>query len=123
MSARLELLYQKRLLPLETFKQLSAARKARNDLSHEGKHPSVDDAQSAYAGVCSLLSLALNGGRPPLFDLNLSDHSLSDPFAPPRPIKGEPEFWMEIPKLPGEQELELAEAKMREKMQASDTTT
>ena len=120
MSARLELLYQKGSLPLEIFRQLSVARKARNDLSHQGKHPSEDDAQSAYAGVCGLLSLALNGGRPPLLDLNLSDHSLSDPFAPPRAFKGEPEFWMEIPKLPGEQELELAEAKLRGRMQAWD---
>jgi len=120
MSARLELLYQKGSLPLEIFKQLSVARKARNDLSHQGRHPSEDDAQSAYAGVCGLLSLALNGGRPPLLDLNLSDHSLSDPFAPPRAFKGGPEFWMEIPKLPGERELELAEAKLRGRMQAWD---
>ncbi|MCF3630494.1 hypothetical protein RJ527_04505 [Thalassospiraceae bacterium LMO-SO8] len=112
-SARIELLFQKRLLTLDTFKALSVARKARNDLSHEGKHPSEDDARSAYEGVCGLLSVALTGERPPLLDLDLADHALSDPFAPPEPLKGAPEFWMEIPKLPGELELEKAEASLR----------
>lgn len=114
-SARVELLFQKGLLSLDTFKALSVARKARNDLSHEGKHPSENDARKAYEGVCGLLSVALSGERPPLFDLDLADHSLSDPFAPPRPLKGEPEFWMEIPKLPGEADLERAEAKLRDR--------
>ncbi len=111
-SARLEMLFQKGLLPLDTLKSLSAARRARNDLSHEGKHPSEDASRNAYEGVCGLLSVALAGERPPLFDLDLADHALSDPFAPPRPLEGEPEFWMEIPKLPGELDLEKAEASL-----------
>ncbi len=98
---------------MDTFKALSVARKARNDLSHEGKHPSEGDSRSAYEGVCGLLSVALTGERPPLFGLDLANHALSDPFAPPERLKGEPEFWMEIPKLPGELELEKAEASLR----------
>ncbi|WP_152536401.1 hypothetical protein [Sphingobium sp. C100] len=112
-SARLELLSQKKMLPADTFTALSKARKARNDLSHEGKHPSEKDAYSAYEGVCGLLTVALGGKRPALFDLDLTNHSLSDPFAPAKSLAGEPEFWMEIPKLPGELELERAEAKLR----------
>jgi hypothetical protein len=112
-SARIELLFQKRLLKLETFKALSAARKARNDLSHAGKPPCEADARSAYEGVCGLLSATLNGERPPLFDLDLTNHTISDPFAPPQRLEGEPEFWMEILKLPGELELEKAEAELR----------
>ncbi|HQV05073.1 MULTISPECIES: hypothetical protein [unclassified Novosphingobium] len=112
-SARLELLYQKGVIPAETFGALGKARKARNSLSHEGKHPSERDAYASYEGVRGLLSIALDGMRPALFDVDLADHSLSDPFAPPKRLEMQPEFWMEIPKLPGELELERAEAKSR----------
>lgn len=111
-SARIEMIFQKGIVPSEIVAALSHARKARNDLSHEGKHPTETDVLSAYKGVCGLLTAALDGERPPLFDLDLSDHALSDPFAPPKPI-GEPTHWMAIPKLPGEAELEQAEAARR----------
>jgi hypothetical protein len=111
-------LFQKGALTLETLKVLSTARKARNDLSHEGRHPTEGEASSAYQSACELLSVALNGEKPPLLNLDLSDHALSDPFASPRPLAGEPEFWMEIPKLPGEQELEQAEARLRSTFRA-----
>lgn len=109
-SARVEMLFQKGILSKETVKSLSSARKARNDLSHEGKHPTQADALSAYDGVCGLMTVALEGERPPLFALDLSDHLMSDPFDPPKRLTVEPTHWMEIPKLPGELELERAEA-------------
>lgn len=112
-SARIEMLFQKGVLSKETVASLSRARKARNDLSHEGTHPTQSDALSAYDGVCGLLTVALDGERPPLFDLDLANHVLSDPFAPPKRLTFEPTHWMEIPKLPGERELELAEAAFR----------
>ena len=112
-SARLELLYQKKLLSLDTFKALSLARKARNDLSHNGEPPSEASSRNAYEGVCGLLSIALTGQRPPLFDIDLTNHVISDPFAPPLAIEGQPQFWMEIPKLPGELDLEKSEASLR----------
>lgn len=112
-SARIEMLFQKGTISQAILGALSVARKARNVLSHEGKHPAQADAEAAYEGVCGLLAVALPKMQLPLFDLNLHDHSLSDPFAPPRKLVGEPEFWMEIPKLPGEAELEKAEAKLR----------
>ncbi|KQP61560.1 hypothetical protein ASF39_02470 [Methylobacterium sp. Leaf108] len=71
------------------------------------------DALSAYEGVCGLLTVALNGERPPLFNLDLADHALSDPFAPPKRLTFEPTHWMQIPKLPGEFQLEQAEATFR----------
>jgi len=114
-SARIEVLSQKGAIPLETFVALNKARKARNSLSHQGSSPSEQEARAAYGGVCGLLCIALAGERPPLFEMDLADHSLSDPFAPPQPIRGEPQFWMEIPKLPGELELEQAEARHRAK--------
>lgn len=113
-SARLEMLYQKGVLSQANFVQLSAARKARNDLSHEGNHPSQSDAMSAYEGFCGLLTIALDGEKLPLFELDLSNHSLSDPFAPPKLLHTEPQFWMAIPKLPGEADLERAEARVWE---------
>ncbi len=112
-SARIEMLFQKRVISREVLASLSKARKARNDLSHEGTHPTQSDALSAYDGVCGLLTVALKGERLPLFDLDLADHVLSDPFAPPSRMTFEPTHWMEIPKLPGELELEQAEATFR----------
>jgi hypothetical protein len=112
-SARIELLFQKGILSKGTVASLSSARKARNDLSHEGRHPTQADALSAYDGVCGLMTVALEGERPPLFALDLSDHLMSDPFDSPKRWTVEPTHWMEIPKLPGELELERAEAAYR----------
>ncbi len=112
-SARIELLFQKGILSKGTVASLSNARKARNDLSHEGRHPTQADALSAYDGVCGLMTVALEGERPPLFALDLSDHLMSDPFDSPKRLTVEPTHWMEIPKLPGEVELERAEAAYR----------
>jgi hypothetical protein len=47
----------------------------------------------------------------PFLKLNLADHALSDPFAPPDKGRIEPKLWMAIPKLPGEEDLERAEIK------------
>lgn len=111
-SARTEVLLQKEVIALNTAKALAVARKARNDLHHRGTHPTAADARAAYDGMTGLLIVALDGEHPPLVDLDLADHGLSDPFAPPGRLPGEPTHWMAIPKLPGEEELERAEAKM-----------
>lgn len=112
-SNRVEMLFQKGIIDLETLRALGAARKARNDLHHSGQHPSADDARSAYKGLAGLLTVALDGKRPSLLDLDLENHSLTDPFSAPRQIPGQPTLWMEIPKLPGEEDLERAEAEVR----------
>jgi hypothetical protein len=107
-SARIEMLYQKGVISLDATRALGKARKARNDLHHSGRHPSSDDAWAAYEGVTELVVVALDGKRPRLFDLDLADHAMVDPFALPR--RFEPTHWIAIPKLPGEEELERAEA-------------
>lgn len=112
-AARIELLYQTNVIQDELRQTLSKVRGARNDLSHKGNHPSHSDAENAFESVRGLLVLALEGNRPPLLDLKLSDHAKSDPFAFPAAIEGEPSYWMAIPKLPGEEELEKAEAKLQ----------
>jgi hypothetical protein len=109
-STRIEMLFQKGVIDLDILHMLGRARKARNDLHHSGQHPSAGDAQAAYSGLVGLLTLALNGERAPLLGLDFGDHALVDPFAPPRPTPGEPTHWMSIPKLPGEADLERAEA-------------
>jgi hypothetical protein len=108
-SARLEMLFQKSILSSDTFAVLSKARKARNELSHQGASPAEADARAAYEGACALLTVALEGDSAPMFNIDLADHTISDPFAP-QPLKGEPSHWMAIPKLPGEEELERVEA-------------
>lgn len=112
-AARIEMLRQKGVLDLPTFTALGVARKARNDLSHQGIPPSDRNALAAYEGVCGALSVALPGEQLALFGLDLANHSLSDPFAPPKQLNVEPELWMAIPKLPGEAELEKGEAQSR----------
>lgn len=112
-SARIEMLFQLDTLSSEVFTALGVARKARNELSHQGKHPASQDAHSAYEGVTGLLKAALIDSDLPLFHLDLANHALSDPFASRGRVIGEPKFWMEIPKLPGELELEQAEAALR----------
>lgn len=109
-STRIEMLFQKGVIDLATLHALGKARKARNDLHHSGLHPSAEDAHAAYKGLAGLLTVALDGERPPLLDLDLSDHALIDPFAPPRPFSGTPTHWRAFPKLPGEEDLERAEA-------------
>jgi hypothetical protein len=106
------MLHQKGLFDLAILTALSKARKARNDLAHNGVHPSENDANACYSGMRLLISIVLADDTLPLLRLNLANHALSDPFAPPKHGgRIEPEFWMPIPKLPGEEELEKAEAK------------
>jgi hypothetical protein len=109
-AVRHELLHQIGVLSRDTLAKLSEARKARNALAHRGTHPTADAAQSAYAAATELLQVAVPDLPIPLLALDLADHSLSDPFAPPEETEIKPTRWMEIPKLPGELELERLEA-------------
>lgn len=111
-ATRIEMLYQKGVFDLATLTALSKARKSRNDLAHRGEHPSENDANACYHGIRSLIGLVLADDTLPLLSLDLANHALSDPFAPlTHGRRIETEFWMAIPKLPGEEELERAEAK------------
>lgn len=110
---RIETLIAIGVLPMESQNDLAAARKARNCLSHKGIYPSQADACAAHRGLLGLLEGASGGQSLPISALALADHSISDPFVI-RPMKGIPKFWMEIPKLPGEQGLEREEAELRE---------
>ena len=117
---RHETLHQISVLPRETLIKLSEARKARNTLTHSGKHPTPDEAQAAYTAATELLRVAVPELPIPLLALDLTDHALSDPFAPHEPTEISPTHWMEIPKLPGEAELERLEADHRVASRQSD---
>jgi hypothetical protein len=112
-AVRHELLHQIGVLSHQTLGRLSDARKARNALAHSGKHPTADAAQAAYAAATELLQVAVPELPIPLLSLDLSDHALSDPFVPVEERVINPTHWMEIPKLPGEAELERLEATHR----------
>ena len=112
-AARLELMYQREILPIDALRFLSLARKARNALSHRGDHPDENAAMAGYRGVQGLLQIALPETKLPLYSLDLADHALSDPFKPRESKQINPEYWLPIPKLPGEEELEREEAKTR----------
>jgi hypothetical protein len=109
-AVRHELLHQIGIIPADTLATLSVARKARNALAHRGKHPTEADARAAYTSALAILQIAVDDLPVPLQKLDLSDHALSDPFRPRLSEKLEPTHWMEIPKLPGEAELERQEA-------------
>lgn len=113
---RHELLHLKNIIDDKVLSDLYIARKARNELSHRGTHPSEESAKAAYGATLALLQSVVGPMEIPLSLLNLEDHSLSDPFMPQalRNITIDTvKYWLEIPKLPGEAELECEEAKMK----------
>jgi hypothetical protein len=110
-SNKQELLYQKNIIDLGTLRSLFTARKARNDLVHNGRHPVEESAAAAFEAVKGLLRTAAEDDDIPLFRLNLGDHTLSDPFQPTGRGPLNPQYWLEIPKLPGEEEFEKEEAR------------
>lgn len=112
-ATRHELLAQKGVVPKLLLFHLANARRARNELAHTGKHPSKQASEAAFTSTCGLLELCLDGEQLPFSSIDLENLSISDPFSPIDSGPLEPEFWMEIPKLPGEQELELEEVNLR----------
>ena len=107
---RHELLHSKGAISSTALRDLYVARKARNDLSHRGTHPGEASAHATYRATLALFKCAVGEKVIPLSGLNLENHSLSDPFKPREHRMLDPKYWMEIPKLPGEEELELEEA-------------
>ena len=116
-SARHEMLFQKEELDKETYALLTKARKARNALSHQGKHPNSEIGHSALNAFKQMLSKALPDKTIPFNDMDVDNHFMSDPFKPREPqIISNPQYFMEIFKLPGELELEQMEAKIRRQL-------
>jgi hypothetical protein len=112
-ATRQELLHNRGVISPATLRALYRARKARNELMHSGRHPAEANALAAYSATLELLQAALPGRELALYRLDLAEHSMSDPFKPVEPKSLDPQYWMPIPKLPGEEDLEREEAKAR----------
>jgi hypothetical protein len=110
---RHEVLHMKSVISASALQDLYLARKARNELSHRGAHPTEAAANAAYRATLALLRSVVGETPIPLSKLDLTDHSLSDPFKPKEQASSEPQYWMHIPKLPGETEIEEEESRAR----------
>ena len=110
-ATKQEMLYQKGCYGIEVLRSLCATRKSRNALVHQGSHPDSAAAVCAFASVKGLFIAASPGGMHiPLFELNLDDHAVSDPFRKP-PTISEAAYWHYIPMLPNEIDINREERK------------
>lgn len=112
-SARHELLYQLNSIGDELFDSLSKARRARNALSHDGRHPDEFEVSAVLSSVRDLYRALLPDVEIPLLEMDLRNRAMSDPFESKEDHEVKPRYWMEIKKLPGEVELEKLEAEAR----------
>jgi hypothetical protein len=58
-STRIELLFQKGIVPLDVYQFLNSARKVRNDFIHNGKQLTEDKTKNALEGLFRLISLVM----------------------------------------------------------------
>ena len=80
-------------LTVDLYESLAEARKARNQLSHDGKHPNEENATAALFSVKTLLGILLPDLDIPFFYMDLRDHTIYNPFEarerhPPNPNTG-----------------------------------
>lgn len=106
-STKIEVLYQKNIIPNELYRLLNIARKARNDFVHKSKELNEEKVRAALESLFILLSLIIS-------DYKSSDrlketlqiiftNQRGDLF-PRKTIfkKEEVSHWMEVPPLPGD---------------------
>lgn len=108
-SAKLEVLFQKSLLPAATLGTLDEVRKARNDFAHRGVQPTHDLATKALVGCFELASLcASNFERTDLFErvVSLVVRRCDPELFPKKTTYSESEVshWLALPPLPGDKE-------------------
>jgi hypothetical protein len=105
-STKLEVLFQKRLLPFETYNKLDEVRKARNDFAHRGLLPTHEIALQALTGCFELASLcASNFESTVLFENVVAIVTARcDPALMPKKQILEPSHWLALPPLPGDKE-------------------
>jgi hypothetical protein len=106
-SAKLEVLFQKGLLGVETHEKLDQARKARNDFAHRGIVPSQTDALMGLRGGFELGSLcASNLESTTRFDhvIELAKSKCRPDIYPKKDRfeASEVSHWLSLPPLPGD---------------------
>ena len=95
-----EVLFQTNLIDDDLYTELSRARTARNALAHRAAPPKVDDCKAALQSAFKLVAAVRSGGSiKNEFEL-LADRlaSVHDPRTGPL----DPQYWREIPAVPGD---------------------
>jgi hypothetical protein len=105
-SAKLEVLFQKSLLPIETYEKLDVARKGRNAFAHEGLVPTQEIVLKALAGGLELASLCITEFQDPTIFKHVIDLANSRCNAELYPKKtqfsdAEVSHWLALPPIPG----------------------
>lgn len=106
-AAKLEVLFQKELLPEHTYEVLTDVRKARNSFAHRGIAPGYEIARKALVSCFEMASLCASA----FTELELfkgvvevveqrCHPELLPPRQPDQPLQ--PTHWLPIPPLPGE---------------------
>jgi hypothetical protein len=110
-SARIEVLFQKHVLPPSTYGLLSIARKARNDLVHSGQVPGRAAAEAALDGVFQLIACATTPDKIDCLSARVEAYKKLDPiqrhYAPQKaiPVKDAGGLWIgPLPPIPGDKE-------------------
>jgi hypothetical protein len=106
-ATKVELLYQKALVPDETYALLSTSRKARNDFAHSGAMPSHSEAEAALDGLFQMASLRVTNHLdrnaldeiPRLVKARSRTHAEWDRHG--KPLEGVT-HWLPIPPTPGD---------------------
>jgi len=105
-STRIETLFQKGLIPIDTYTKLNSARKARNDFIHNGKQLSKSNVEMGLKSIFELISLLVTDYKS-MDKLDEQFKSITDNLRyelQPRRILSTEEVshWLEVPKLPGD---------------------
>jgi hypothetical protein len=104
-SSKLELLYQKGLIPAPTYAHLDRSRKSRNQFAHTGERPAKEDVETCLSALFELASLCMtDGADPSQFKLIQSDLTERGKQFLDRTSSGEiePTHWLPMPPLPGD---------------------
>ena len=109
-SACIEVFYQVGAIAEDTYRLLNAARKARNELAHEGTKPSKAAAEAALDAAFHLIASIHTPNDIASFDATLSRFKALDSverhYTPPKPTRIEDGgLWLgPMPPVPGEKE-------------------
>lgn len=108
-STKLEVLFQKNLLPFEIYKKLDDVRKSRNDFAHRGVLPTFEIASRGISSCFELASLcASEFEKTDLFDavIQLVTEKCNPNLFPQKTTfkTSELSHWLPLPPLPGDKE-------------------
>ncbi|MBZ5655408.1 MAG: hypothetical protein LAO56_09010 [Acidobacteriia bacterium] len=106
-ATKIELLYQKGLLPEQTYALLNTARKARNDFAHSGATPSHLEVEAALDGLFQMAALRItdHSDRNALDEIPKLVKGRGRTYAEwdrqGKPLEGVT-HWLSIPLIPGD---------------------